>query len=410
MWVGHSLSVTSIESAGLSEVSNSTRNYGPKVLAVTGLSLASLTVAGAVLRYGFADAFWTQIWFAVSIGGLVGFATNWIAIKMLFHPRVRVFGVQGVVPSRRLELARSVGETLEEHLISGDRMHKLLVGSGAIDEAMEKLAAHAPALLEDPGARGLIVSEVTDTIQHTMGDVVISAKSKLKERARSTFSALVGGGTAAASLGPMAGVLAAGALKSGMLDKIVDKMVDGMADELRKDGGVESAARDIVDSLPAKAEEILKNETLRGRLVALFEDAAEDLVNAIDVAGLIEQELLARDEGELEALIDRVAANELTFIQVAGGGLGMVAGLSLIWPWLLLPIGLLFLVMVQVARSAEKRHVKRREARAFADSVAHPADEQAPGLPAPADTANDDPGAEQEPVSATSGEHRATDH
>jgi uncharacterized membrane-anchored protein YjiN (DUF445 family) len=334
---------------------------GPRLLAVTGLSLTTLTITGAVLRFALDDALWTQIWFAVAIGGLVGFATNWVAIKMLFHPRVRVLGVQGVVPSRRLELARSVGETLEEHLISGDRMHKLLQDSGAIDEAMAKLASHLPRLLEDPEARDLVTREVTGTIQETMGDVMIAAKAQLKAKARGNFSAIVAGGTAAASLGPLAGVMAAGAVKSGMLDSMVDKLIDHMAEEMRKDGGVDAAARGIVKALPGRAEEILRDEKLRAKMAELFGAMAEDLVNAVDVAGLIERELLGRDEGELENLIDRVAANELTFIQVAGGGLGMVAGLALIWPWLLLPIGLVFLALVQVARVAERKHASRRK-------------------------------------------------
>lgn len=357
---------------------------GQRLLAVTGLTLTSLTIAGASLRYAFNDALWTQIWFAVSIGGLVGFATNWVAIKMLFHPRVRVFGVQGVVPSRRLELARSVGETLEEHLISGDRMHKLLVGSGAIDEAMGKLAAHLPKLLEDPDARDLITREVTSTIQETMGDVMVSAKAKLKDKARSNFSAIIAGSTATASLGPLAGVMAAGAVKSGMLDKMVEKLIDSMAEELRKDGGVSGAASGIVKALPARAELILNDKKLRGKLTELFESMAEDLVNAVDVAGLVEQELLGRDEGELENLIDRVAASELTFIQVAGGGLGMIAGLALIWPWLLLPIGGVFLLMVLVAHIAEKKHAERRAAEEFADAIVEPP-ETPPELPEPED-------------------------
>ncbi|MBZ0136138.1 MAG: DUF445 family protein [Planctomycetes bacterium] len=375
--------------------------HGNAILAATGLTLAALTIAGAVLRYTFDDALWTQVFFAVSIGGLVGFSTNWVAIKMLFHPRVRVFGVQGVVPSRRLELARSVGITLEEHLISGDRMHKLLVGSGAIDEAMNRLAAGLPQLLDDPDTRELVSREVGSTIQETMGDVIVAAKSKLKEKARGNFAAIVGGGTAAASLGPLAGVMAAGAIKSGMLDSIVDKLIDNMADEMRKDGGMDGAARGIVKALPARAEEILSDRKLRAKLSEVFGGMAEELVNAIDVAGLIEQELLARDEGELEALIDRVAANELSFIQVAGGGLGMVAGLALVWPWLLIPIAGVFGIMVLVARMAEKKHALRREAEQFADAVVQHVPAQ-PELPAPHDHPEQMPAPEEsEPVSAS---------
>jgi uncharacterized membrane-anchored protein YjiN (DUF445 family) len=372
-----------------------TSSRGSLILAVTGLVLGVLTIAGAALQYVFDESLWTRIWFAVAISGLVGFGTNWVAIKMLFHPRVKVFGVHGVVPARRLELARSVGETLEEHLISGDRMHKLLVGSGAVDEAMDKLAKHLPRLLEDEGSRELITREVRDTIQQTMGDVIVSAKAKLKEKARSNFSAVVAGSTAAMSLGPLAGVMAAGAMKSGMLDGIVDKLVDNMADEMRKDGGVDGAAREIVKALPARAELVLADHSLRARLIQLFEGMASDLVNAVDVAGLVENELLGRDENELEALIDRVASNELVFIQVAGGALGMIAGLALIWPWLLLPMGAVFLVMVLIARMAEKKHAARR----VADAIIAPAAPQLE-LPAPVAAAREAEPVEAQPAQA----------
>ena len=75
-------------------------------------------------------------------------------------------------------------------------------------------------------------------------------------------------------------------------------------------------------------------------------------------------------EVELEELIDRVAANELSFIQVAGGALGMVAGLALIWPLLLLPIGGAFVLAVMIARVAERRHAASRAAQQAAPAEA----------------------------------------
>lgn len=340
---------------------------GFPVLAVTGLTLASMTVAGAVLRHVFDDALWTAIFFAVSIGGLVGFATNWVAIKMLFHPRVRVFGVQGVVPKRRLELARSVGETLEEHLISGDRMHRLLLDSGAVDQAIERIAAHIPGLLADEDARKLIEAEVDRTIHSTMEDIIRASKASLKANARSTVNAaLAGGGAAAmfAKLGPLAAALAggltAGGMKAGLLDPVIDKVVDKLAEDLVQHESLGAVGKRFVATLPQRTGEVLSNDKVRARLRGLIGDMAGELVNAVDVAGLIESELLARDEGELEALIDRVAANELSFIQVAGGGLGMIAGLALIWPWLLIPIGAVFGLMVIIARMAERKHASNR--------------------------------------------------
>jgi len=56
------------------------------------------------------------------IGALIGWLTNYIAIKMLFHPRneVRIFfiPVQGVFPKRQEDFARKLGQIVSAELVS----------------------------------------------------------------------------------------------------------------------------------------------------------------------------------------------------------------------------------------------------------------------------------------------------
>jgi uncharacterized membrane protein YheB (UPF0754 family) len=56
------------------------------------------------------------------IGALIGWLTNYIAIKMLFHPRdeVRIFfiPIHGVFPKRQKDLARKLGQIVSEELVS----------------------------------------------------------------------------------------------------------------------------------------------------------------------------------------------------------------------------------------------------------------------------------------------------
>ncbi len=64
------------------------------------------------------------------IAALIGWFTNWVAVKMLFRPLrpVRVLGItfQGVVPRRQKELAEKVAETVEANLISHRDVQALL--------------------------------------------------------------------------------------------------------------------------------------------------------------------------------------------------------------------------------------------------------------------------------------------
>lgn len=59
-----------------------------------------------------------------TIGGIIGWITNLLAVKLLFRPfepiNVPVFNwkVQGLIPKRRNEIAVSIGETIENDLLS----------------------------------------------------------------------------------------------------------------------------------------------------------------------------------------------------------------------------------------------------------------------------------------------------
>ena len=56
-----------------------------------------------------------------AIGGLIGWTTNWIAVKMIFRPikprRVLFVRLHGLVPRRQKDLAKSIGNVVGKHLV-----------------------------------------------------------------------------------------------------------------------------------------------------------------------------------------------------------------------------------------------------------------------------------------------------
>lgn len=62
------------------------------------------------------------------VGAGIGWFTNYLAIKMIFRPlnviKIPIIGLefQGLVPKRRREIATSIGETVEEQLLSIDEL------------------------------------------------------------------------------------------------------------------------------------------------------------------------------------------------------------------------------------------------------------------------------------------------
>jgi len=45
------------------------------------------------------------------VGMLIGYMTNWVAVKLLFWPHEKHFGIQGVIPKRKGEIATSVAKS-----------------------------------------------------------------------------------------------------------------------------------------------------------------------------------------------------------------------------------------------------------------------------------------------------------
>ncbi|MBB6062684.1 uncharacterized membrane protein YheB (UPF0754 family) [Thermosipho japonicus] len=62
----------------------------------------------------------------LSIGGLVGYITNILAIWMLFNPKRKVFGFQGVIPKKRDEIANSTSKIIEEEFINPKSLREFI--------------------------------------------------------------------------------------------------------------------------------------------------------------------------------------------------------------------------------------------------------------------------------------------
>jgi uncharacterized membrane protein YheB (UPF0754 family) len=67
---------------------------------------------------------------SAALGWFIGWITNWLAIKALFHPQEPVsflfFEFQGLLPKRQKELAQNLGKIVEGELINIDDMLKKL--------------------------------------------------------------------------------------------------------------------------------------------------------------------------------------------------------------------------------------------------------------------------------------------
>jgi uncharacterized membrane protein YheB (UPF0754 family) len=86
----------------------------------------------------------TSLWIvAPAAGAVIGWATNALAVRMLFRPhqprRVLGFTFQGLVARRQGDLARSIGAVVGGHLLEARDLARALEGAdlaGLVDEAL----------------------------------------------------------------------------------------------------------------------------------------------------------------------------------------------------------------------------------------------------------------------------------
>ena len=79
----------------------------------------------------------------VSVGTLIGWFTNHLAIKLLFRPHREInflfFKIQGLIPKRRDEISENIAGVVEQELISVSDIAERLKGSNLDEEIVDEL-------------------------------------------------------------------------------------------------------------------------------------------------------------------------------------------------------------------------------------------------------------------------------
>jgi uncharacterized membrane protein YheB (UPF0754 family) len=128
-------------------------------------------------------------------GALIGWFTNWLAIRMLFRPRkpIRILGwsLQGVIPRRHAQLADRIAETVEDRLLTQEDLEKAMSGVKWHDE-VDRLIKK---VLHDRGPGGVIekipgLSQVWKVVVlPSLQDVLGREIVRFLDRYRSSFVA-----------------------------------------------------------------------------------------------------------------------------------------------------------------------------------------------------------------------------
>ncbi|MFY8128460.1 MAG: DUF445 domain-containing protein [Chitinophagaceae bacterium] len=85
------------------------------------------------------------------ISAFIGWFTNWIAIKMLFHPRVpkKILGItfHGIFPKRQQQFAEKLGKLVSQELLSFKDIEQKITSPENLKKVMPLVDAHIEQFL-----------------------------------------------------------------------------------------------------------------------------------------------------------------------------------------------------------------------------------------------------------------------
>ena len=277
----------------------------------------------------------------ILVGSVIGYFTNFLAIKMLFRPRreVRIGKFKlpftpGIIPKNQPRLANAIGNTVGGHLLNAETIKESFQKNGTKEKLVKKVAA---SLYESEACLGDFFStdENHEELINRFSTVLAGA---VAEKVRQMeFKPIV------AEIG-----------KEAMGDLLNHKMITMLLTEERQDAIYERIAQAIHKYLDENGEEMIKGaisqnvKSLEGKPfkeivqagtsqeglehLALYvvdlvaERYGASLLQAVDVSTVVRERIESMDVAEMERLTLSVCSKELQAVINLGALIGAVIG------------------------------------------------------------------------------------
>ena len=112
------------------------------------------------------------------IGALIGWGTNWLALKMLFRPvrpwKLGPWSIQGVIPRRQDALARNLGDMVERELVSHHDLAAALSNPELLEAFRPVVQEEARRFAEErlPGLHPMVAMFLTQGMKDKVAEML----------------------------------------------------------------------------------------------------------------------------------------------------------------------------------------------------------------------------------------------
>ena len=283
------------------------------------------------------------------VGGVIGYITNDLAIRMLFRPRKAVYVgkfhvpfTPGLIPSQQGRIAQSIGGVISSQLLNEDTLRQTLLSEGTVGILRAKVRTALRVLSKDERS-------VSDLLrQPPIREKVNMSVDEIQEKLTVALTARI--------IDAKLGYAVVDSAVGNSMDFITqNKLFAKLVDEKAQEGIRSMLAEKVNDIISDKAPDISKAiverfraELMEARLCDLYakhqdkedtfvDSAAElytavlgdnigKLLEAINIERIVVERINSLDAAQLETMIFDIMKRELKAIVYLGALLGFIMG------------------------------------------------------------------------------------
>lgn len=284
-----------------------------------------------------------------AIGAVIGYCTNYIAVKMLFRPLkpVKIGNktlpfTPGIIPKGKGRLAKALGNAVGEHLLTERDFEQMLLsedvrktvvkavceGLGEIqnsEDSVEAFLGHYMEKEDYESMRGKLEDFITEKISGGLekldvGTIIAEEGAKeVKEKFKGTMVSMFLNDELIQSIAGPIGNKVGEYIRENGKDKIHPVVVGEIA------AAESRPIKEWMESIPLGEEKIRGLiENIYGKFV---EEKAKDLAGKFHVAEIVENKINEMDVLEVENLLLGIMKKELNAVVNLGALIGSILGL-----------------------------------------------------------------------------------
>ena len=277
------------------------------------------------------------------IGAVIGYCTNYIAVKMLFYPKkeIKIWGhklpfTPGAIPKGKPRLAKAIGNIVANTLLTEEDLKKKILSdeteNAVVEKIMDGLSTNLHTSInrifpeeEYTNAKEKVTNLLTDQILESVQNmnlehiIVEEAGKAVKSKTKVTMLEMF--------------------LNDEMLNSLIQPVGGEIVNYIQV-SGADYIKGEISRKLAALEEKSIlelcdnlnvSQDSVRGMVSSLYqtaiESAAGNLVSNLNIAGIIEEKVSEMSIDDLEKMVLSVMKKELDTIVNLGALVGAILGM-----------------------------------------------------------------------------------